>query len=351
MVYFRVSDIASLTGYNRYQNSAESIKKLLQEQLLRYKRKNEIVEIKKNIDDEDIIDIIKTDIVDNTRLKTTLDDLEIKLEKEKDTKIDKIKNIIINNEVKLNPNKLEIKLEKDTMVDNTELDLSLHKEIVVDNICENIIKTVKSKKLRNKLNLIKEKTVSDDAKIELIQSTTENIINEKHNKIKGNVSSFVVKRYGTTNELSAIQLYEKENNCIIYGNNEKLYKQQINNFSICGKIDGFVEINDEKYLVEVKNRQNRFFKYIPDYEKVQIMVYMFLTKTEKAIHIQKYNGSIKHEIFDRVDIFNDMMWDNVIERLNIIADFVEEYKKKDNLDTLFKNGKIDIDVIHNKFRW
>ena len=94
-----------------------------------------------------------------------------------------------------------------------------------------------------------------------------------------------------------------------------------------------------------------FFKYIPDYEKVQIMVYMFLTKTEKAIHIQKYNGSIKHEIFDRVDIFNDMMWDNVIERLNIIADFVEEYKKKDNLDTLFKNGKIDIDVIHNKFRW
>lgn len=327
MVYFRTSDIASLTGYNKYKETSEAIKELLEEQLLGRGRRNDMLKIRKNVTNREIINVMKTNIVDNTKLELTLNDLEIKLDKERDIKIDEVKDIINSNVI---DNRSDITLEK------------------IGDVCENINKIVKSKKLKTKVDLIKEKSVSDDTKIRLIQSVTEDVINKKHNRVKDNVSSFVVKRYGTVNELSAIQLYEKENNCKIYGNNAKLYKQQINNFSICGKVDGFVKIGEEEYLIEVKNRQNRFFRDIPIYEKVQIMIYMFLTGTKKAIHIQKYNGSIKHEIFDTID---HIIWNNVIERLGIITNFIEEYKKKDNLDILLKNGKIDINVINDAFGW
>ena len=42
---------------------------------------------------------------------------------------------------------------------------------------------------------------------------------------------------------------------------------------ICGKIDG-IENNE---LIEVKNRRNRLFEFIPLYEQIQTEVYFRLT--------------------------------------------------------------------------
>ena len=42
-------------------------------------------------------------------------------------------------------------------------------------------------------------------------------------------------------------------------------------------------------IVETKNRTKRLFHRIPNYEKVQLEAYMFLTEMDKAIHIECYN--------------------------------------------------------------
>ena len=68
---------------------------------------------------------------------------------------------------------------------------------------------------------------------------------------------------------------------------------------------------NEEYVVETKNRANRLFNRIPDYEKVQLNAYMFLIEKDKSLHIENYNEESNEVEYD----FDKCFWDDCITKI------------------------------------
>jgi hypothetical protein len=74
---------------------------------------------------------------------------------------------------------------------------------------------------------------------------------------------------------------------------DTFYRHQLTEtVQLIGRIDGRLE-EDEETIVEIKNRRNRLFNRIPEYEMVQIHVYMFLTGAQRCLFIERYNDVTK----------------------------------------------------------
>ena len=80
-------------------------------------------------------------------------------------------------------------------------------------------------------------------------------------------------------------------------------------FVVVGKIDRIEEKPDgSRVLVEIKNRTNRLFKQVVDYEMIQIQVYLQMLGLIRARLVEQYNTRVlSHEI-----VRNEELWDNVI---------------------------------------
>ena len=64
------------------------------------------------------------------------------------------------------------------------------------------------------------------------------------------------------------------------------------NYVICGRIDRFtVNEKGEKVLIEIKNRANRLFGCLKDYEKIQVQTYMFMTGMKEAKLVERLDGT------------------------------------------------------------
>lgn len=127
----------------------------------------------------------------------------------------------------------------------------------------------------------------------IIDANIDSVLKEKDNsEIKNYMNGFINKKRGIKNEDIIIKEYCKKNKTKIRDTNSKLYKIHLftinkHNIYICGKIDGIE--NDE--LIEVKNRKNRLFTFIPEYEQIQIQIYFKLTGLTKGKLIQNYNDT------------------------------------------------------------
>jgi len=97
---------------------------------------------------------------------------------------------------------------------------------------------------------------------------------------------------GNIKENNNLNIIQSKKNIKINQRNSKIYAKDLYNdpnniykIIIRGKIDGI----SDNAIVETKNRTKRLFNVIPDYEKVQLESYMFLTDFNKCIHIEHYN--------------------------------------------------------------
>jgi hypothetical protein len=80
-------------------------------------------------------------------------------------------------------------------------------------------------------------------------------------------------------------------------------------FVICGKIDRIEEKEDgSRVLVEIKNRTNRLFRRVVDYEFIQIQVYLQMLGLVHARLVEQYNNQVLSHDVDR----NEEMWSNEI---------------------------------------
>ena len=87
-----------------------------------------------------------------------------------------------------------------------------------------------------------------------------------------------------------------------------------NNFVIVGKIDR-IEVGPDgsRTLVEIKNRTNRLFKRVVDYENIQIQVYLQLLGLVRARLVEQYNSQVASHDVDR----DDELWANeILPKLN-----------------------------------
>jgi hypothetical protein len=80
-------------------------------------------------------------------------------------------------------------------------------------------------------------------------------------------------------------------------------------FVICGKIDRIEEKDDgSRILVEIKNRTNRLFRRVVDYEFIQVQVYLQMLGLVRARLVEQYNSQVLSHDVDR----DEEMWANEI---------------------------------------
>ena len=237
-IYLNASEIAGLIGKNPYKEQNECIH-------------NVLCRIKK---EKNMVDVDKFNII----------------------KIDELKELIKTFSKEELITKESSEILKKSLLEKPESKSEISKKLFelasADSINEKNTNNIekKQKKLEEKLNSI-------------VKTGNKELI-------KDYVGGYINKERGTKNEKKIIKDYEKITKSQITNNNDCLYKVKLFDVSdcmifICGKIDG---IRGDT-LIEIKNRRNRLFTFIPEYEKIQIEIYLRLTGLEKCKLVQNYN--------------------------------------------------------------
>jgi hypothetical protein len=196
------------------------------------------------------------------------------------------------------------------------------------------LKATDNSKNTNELNKNRQKLLS---KLENELGKKTNISKEIKAEVQKAAKSAVNTKFGTTYENCGITEY-----CRITGfpvtedtrfRKYKLLETPDFDVYIGGRVDGLLidpDTGKTVRVIEVKNRMNRLFKKLRDYEKVQCHIYMKLldTKESDLIEIQKKGEDSLESSIITVD-FNETFYTNEIEAriYNFINSFIEELNK------------------------
>ena len=203
-------------------------------------------------------------------------------------------------------------------------------------LSENDLLTIKNElKLENNASL---KQVENVIKQQVLSKSLNQNITEEQSKLKadevlktmptlnkcleGSVKQDLRMKRGNIKEDNNLNKTQIKRNIVIDSRNSQMYEKELYcdperkfNIILRGKIDG---MNDE-YVVETKNRTKRLFNMIPDYEKVQLNAYMFMTGKEKALHIECYNEDQNSVEYD----FDKLFWEDCCEKvINFTNDYI-----------------------------
>lgn len=87
------------------------------------------------------------------------------------------------------------------------------------------------------------------------------------------------------------------------------------NFSICGKIDRIEEREDgSRVLVEIKNRTNRLFNRVVEYEFIQVQVYLQMLGLVHARIVEQYNNQVKsHDVMRDEETWTNELLPGLVE--------------------------------------
>lgn len=149
---------------------------------------------------------------------------------------------------------------------------------------------------------------------------------EQKTDVISHITSVVYTSHGTRSEDKTANKVATETGARLVRDNS-FYNLDVttingNEFVVCGKIDRIEECEDgSRVLVEIKNRANRLFHRVVEYEMVQVQVYLQMLGLERALLVEQYNDQVLSHNIDRDDEF----WENVaVPGLNA---FCEEFSE------------------------
>jgi hypothetical protein len=105
-------------------------------------------------------------------------------------------------------------------------------------------------------------------------------------------------------------------------------------YFLSGYIDG-VERNQNR-VIEIKNRQHRFFNHVPLYEQVQCQAYLFLTELEVCEHTESYRGELKTTTLR----FEPPFWNHIVQKLNRVILSLDGMLKDIDLQDEFLRSRV-----------
>jgi hypothetical protein len=119
--------------------------------------------------------------------------------------------------------------------------------------------------------------------------------------IQNEVKSRINKRRGNKYEHKGINQYEKKTNRTVTDRNSEMFEKIVKreeDYTIVlrAKIDGIDR--DHDCLIEHKNRVNELFEKIPSYEKVQLEIYMHITKLGSCRLVQTHFEDTSELVFE-----------------------------------------------------
>ena len=114
----------------------------------------------------------------------------------------------------------------------------------------------------------------------------------------------------------------------------ELYQDNDVKIILAGKIDGLIEgdnINGKPCLVEIKNRVKKFFPSLVEYEKVQIMTYMYILGLDQCFLVQTMkqdNTDIDAELYNLDTEWFDTFRNDLIEFSKGYVEFINDEEKQ-----------------------
>lgn len=182
----------------------------------------------------------------------------------------------------------------------------------------------------------------------IIYDKLNDLSKEEKKEITKSIENITHTTFGTNNENSITILYENMTGQKFIKDDIFRKKKIIENSDfkiyIGGKIDGISE--DKKTIIEIKNRVKCLFYKLREYEKVQIISYMYLLGINKSnlIEALKKKDTININIIS-IDYDSSYM-EIIISKLylfgNYFYNFINDNNKKINI--LTNNNEIDFIV-------
>ncbi len=257
----------------------------------------------------------------------------------------------MNYECRINSCNLAILVNKNPYGNIKELTLNYWKKINPEEFkkfnisVESDIEKIKKISKKHKINIKKEfKDCINSDDILIMKNNREEVfkkislIKNKEDKeeLQKTFTSLTNKNFGVKKESSVIDKYSNILNKKI-NTKSNLYKKNIIkyntiNWVLVGKIDGMVEDN---IIIEIKNRIHRLFYSLKEYEKVQIMSYLYLINLNEAHLVESYKDDINSIIIN----YDDDYWINEV--------LTPLYKYIYFFDTFLNSDKLKYDVINN----
>jgi hypothetical protein len=180
-------------------------------------------------------------------------------------------------------------------------------------------------------DIVKNTSISEPEKKEILKS----------------ISNVTNTNFGTKNETDVLKIYESLTNQMIVKDDiyrkKKIYESGTANIYIGGKIDG---INNENgSIIEIKNRVSRLFYDLRNYEKVQLMCYIFLFGSLNGHLVEALKKSGKTDI-NIIDVSYDEDYMNyIIQNIIRFYDYFELFMKNDSLKIqLLQMKDSDLDI-------
>lgn len=170
-----------------------------------------------------------------------------------------------------------------------------------------------------------------------ILTKMDNLNETEKKEITKSLDNVTNTRFGIKNENDITKIYETMIGSTIIKDN-KYRKIQILESNECkiyigGKIDGFN--SDKNIIVEIKNRVNKLFYTLRNYEKVQIMCYMYLFNIKMAHLVEAFKKKDGTEI-NVIDVpfekdYMEYILDKIIEFSKFFCKFIKDHDAKLNL--------------------
>lgn len=306
-IFLNISEIAAYIGQNKY-NVVTPFERL-------WKRvdTNSFNNCINNLETMKCINVSKLNKIEHDK-----ENLVEKLNEKKITKRVFDKQILDLNTVE---NKVMEEVSKiTTKIDKVKLnDSQMVKKVLGDSIQNTIDKNEPLDVIKkNVLKVIEEKKLSKEATLDIIKQS-DSVINTNH---------------GIKKEDGAIQMYENEYSVKLDTSQEYTSKHVFNKndyqIYIGGKVDGLNQENKE--IIEVKNRVHNFFSSVRDYENTQIQLYMYIHKYNNAKLVEKYDNQIRvTEIGFNEDYVNKIK-ENLKIFINAFCSFIDSTPDNSKMD-------------------
>ena len=163
----------------------------------------------------------------------------------------------------------------------------------------------------------------------IIFDKMQNLSNHEKKIITESVKNVTNTKFGIKNEFDVTKLYESKTGSIIEKDNKYhkkiVYEDLENNIciSIGGKIDGINKTN--RSIIEVKNRMHKLFYTLREYEKVQIMCYMYIHDSNNGHLVEAHKKKDGTDINIIEVAYDSLYMDNIINKIRKFAKFYGKF--------------------------
>ena len=164
----------------------------------------------------------------------------------------------------------------------------------------NRIRVSNSNQICSELQQVLKKKESDESK----HTGPESPDSVKPSEINAFIRSEVYKEHGKKYEMTVFEWLKIQLHGDVaesqMGRGASIGSVGGHDWKIYGKIDGmYTNVLGKRFIIEIKNRQNKIYDQIPIYEQIQIQMYMWIFDIDDAILVQHYVGEYSMKYFKK----------------------------------------------------